>query len=217
MKGAIFDLDGTVTLTQHLHMQAYAEVLKKFGVPHPPEQDFYFAGIGGNYTFKTIFEKYGVKEFNLEECKAEKKRIYAELLKTAKIERVTGVKEFLEKLRLRGVPYALASGNRREFIESTLSSAGLQDYFPVIITNHDVKHGKPDPEIFVAAAQKIKRNPADCVVFEDAWSGVSAAKKAGMYCVGLATLVPEDFLKKAGADIVIKNFLDPKLEALWKI
>lgn len=215
MKAAIFDLDGTITLTQQLHMQAYATVFKKFGVPHPAEQDFYFAGIGGDYTFKTIFEKYGVKEYDLEECKAEKRRVYSELLKKAKIEVVPGVKEFLDMLRAKYMPYALASGNRREFIDHTLQAVSLLDYFPIIITNHDVKHGKPDPEIFLVAAQKLGIAPKDCVVFEDAWSGVTASKKAGMYCVGLTTLVPEEFLKQAGADLVVKNFKDPRLKTLF--
>lgn len=216
MKGVIFDLDGTLTLTQHLHEQAYAAVFKKFGITYTRGEDFYEAGIGGDHTFRIIFEKHGVKDFNLEECKAEKRRIYGELLKNATIEPVPGVKEFVEKLRAKNIPYIVATGNREEFARYTLEKAGLDQYFSLLITNRDVKSGKPAPDIFLAAAEKLGLAPADCIVFEDAWSGVTAAKKANMFCVALETLAPKEFLIKTGANLVIKDYFDPQLEKLFQ-
>ncbi len=215
MKGAIFDLDGTLTLTQQLHERAYASVFKKSGITYLASEDFYYAGIGSDYTFKHVFESHGVTNYDLARCKEEKKRVYEELLKHEEIKLVPGAKEFLEKLRKRKIPFAVASGNRIEFVKKILSSAAILDYFKVIITNNDVKHGKPDPEIFLTSSAKLGIAPRDCVVFEDAWSGISAAKKSGMYCVALETLVPRDFLKKAGADITVEDYFDPALDALF--
>lgn len=221
LKGVIFDLDGTIALTQQLHELAYAAVFKKFGIDYTRSEDFYEAGIGGDHTFKVIFGKHGVQNFNLEECKTDKRNVYAEILEGAiqnnEVKPVSGIGEFLRYLQTAGIPFIVASGNRFEFVEKTLLAVGLREYFTDIITNKDVKRGKPDPEIFLTAAKRIKCSPVDCMVFEDAWSGITAAKKAGMYCVALATLGSEEILFKSGADLVIRDYFDPRLKTIFDL
>lgn len=205
-KGALFDLDGTLTLTQQFHQRAFAKMFQKFGIQFTPEDDFYYAGSGSSKTFPGVFAKHGVKNFDLEQCAEEKREFYEELLAKEEIKAVPGVKKFLNALLRDNIPFMVASGNRKEFVEQILHAAGLKKYFPEILTNHDVAHGKPAPDIFLEGAKRLKVAPKDCVVFEDAFSGIKAAKAAGMYCIGLATGAPAELLRKAGADFVIQNF-----------
>src|SRR5262249_53862262 len=98
---------------------------------------------------------------------------------------VPGLRQFLENYR--AVPKALASNAQPENIDFLLDRAGLRQYFQVVIQGEQVQHPKPHPEIYLRAAQLLDVNPVNCVVFEDSYSGVEAAFRAGMRIVGVST------------------------------
>lgn len=98
----------------------------------------------------------------------------------------------LQRLRDAGVPCSVGSSTPRENLRTALELTGLSPYFQAYTGAEDVSRGKPDPEVFLAAAMKIQRNPSTCVVFEDAHVGVAAARAAGMKVVAVTTTHPAE-------------------------
>jgi len=102
-----------------------------------------------------------------------------------------------------------SSGTHRK-IDFNLEESGLSSYFETIISCEDVKRGKPEPDLFLAAAEKLETPPENCMVVEDSLYGVEAAKRAGMKCIAVTTSFPEEELKKA--DIIVDNLMEVPLE-----
>ena len=119
---------------------------------------------------------------------------------------VLGIIEFLQKLNKQKFPTALATSSRKTISDYVLENFGIRKYFNHIITGDDVTRAKPDPEIYLKAANNLKIKPFDCIVFEDSISGVEAAKKAGMKVI----LVMTSHTKKEipNVDLAIKDFTD---------
>lgn len=208
IKGLIFDLDGTVTLSQQFHTQAFAEVFKKHGLNYTAEDDARYSGRGAHCTFPEFFKENGITltQEQVEQYSAEKRAVYDELIKKNSILTVPGVEKFLERQKTRGMQIAMSTGNRIESSEIILGKAGLQKYFPIIVTNRDVEKSKPAPDIFLKAAEKLGLKPEECIVFEDAVNGVQGAKNAGMRCIALKTTTDPEKLLGAGADHLITDF-----------
>jgi beta-phosphoglucomutase-like phosphatase (HAD superfamily) len=119
---------------------------------------------------------------------------------------VPGVLTFIVELSERGIPKAVATGASPRSVRQFLEGLGLTDHFPVVVTADDVSRGKPDPEVYLTAADRLGVAPESCLVFEDSLAGISAALAAGMSCVGLTTAHTEAELKGAGAACVIRDF-----------
>ena len=119
---------------------------------------------------------------------------------------VPGVIAFVDTLRARAVPLAVATSARRSDTVELLGPLGLLDRFDAIVTAEDVTRGKPDPEVYVQAAQRLGAAPDGCLVFEDALVGVQAARGAGMRVIGVATAYEPDDLVGAGAESAIVTF-----------
>lgn len=208
-KGLIFDLDGTLTLTQQFHFQAFAAVFKKYGMNYTFEEDIKkYSGKGGHYTFPEVFASHGrpITPEQTEQFVQEKKEIYDRIINKSPIDPVPGVKTFLEKIKNRGLPMIIASGNRAESIDLILRKAGIREYFKEFVTNQDVKKPKPNPDIFLKAAEKLNLQPRDCIVFEDAINGVNAARAAGIRCIGITSDIKKERLLTTGADFAVASY-----------
>ncbi len=208
IKGLIFDLDGTVTMTQQFHAQAFAEIFKKHGLTYTPQDDARYSGRGSHCTFPEFFKENGITltPQQVEQYSAEKRELYMKIIKDAPIQNVPGVEQFLKKQKNKGMSIAMATGNHIEPAKLLLDHVGLQEYFQYIVTNKDVKNSKPAPDIFLKAAEELKLMPEECIVFEDAVNGVEAAKNAGMKCIALLTTTPREKLLAAGADHIVKSY-----------
>jgi HAD superfamily hydrolase (TIGR01509 family) len=121
-----------------------------------------------------------------------------------------GAIELLEAVKQRGTPVALASNSSGEFVRRTLTTAGLDGAFAVIVTADDVVHGKPAPDIYLEACRRLGQPPASCIALEDSPPGVAAAHAAGMYVIGVpylpAIALPE-------ADLLAATLEDPAVHA----
>jgi beta-phosphoglucomutase len=120
---------------------------------------------------------------------------------------VPGIRDFLE--RYRNIPKAVASNAEPANVDFLLDEGGLRSYFPVVLNGHQVSHPKPDPEIYLLAAELLHVEPAGCIVFEDSYSGVEAGRAAGMKVIGLSTT--HDYLP--GAELTVDNFRNGDLYA----
>jgi len=140
---------------------------------------------------------------------ADKEELYRQMLGDRIDEiLVPGVRQFLE--RYRQVSMGLASNAERENIDFLLDRAGLRGYFRAVVDGHQVRHPKPDPEIYLRTAKILNIAPVNCIVFEDSYSGVQAARAAGMRVVGVSTTY-EDL---PVSTITIDNFLGGDL-SIW--
>ncbi len=141
-----------------------------------------------------------------------KEELYRELVRASRIEPLPGVRGWLGEIAAAGIPRAVASSTHRLNIETVLEVIGLRDCFTEIVSAEDVTRGKPDPEVFLNAAERLHFEPTRCVVFEDAQVGIDAARAANMRVVAVATTHRAQDL--AGADFVVERLDRLRLEQL---
>ncbi|MDH6429724.1 beta-phosphoglucomutase [Paenibacillus odorifer] len=204
MKGAIFDLDGVIVDTAKYHYLAWASLADELGFKFTEEDNERLKGVSRMRSLDILLEVGGLEFEEAEKlAMAEKKnRLYVEYIsRLEESELLPGVKEYLTGLRSRGIGIALGSASKNaEFI---LNKLNITDLFDAVVDGNKVSLAKPDPEVFLIAAQEIGLQPDECVVFEDAEAGVQAGKAAGMKVVGIGK--PE-VLKEA--DLVVKGLYE---------
>jgi len=179
IRALIFDCDGTLADTMPLHLQAWQEMMAKFGGVITPREFWEFAGVPTKVIINTLNERHGTK-VPLEIALIEKERLYFEI-----IHQVQPIAQVVDVAMLyRGkLPMAVASGGERYVVERTLLTIGIHDMFDAIVSADDVEHGKPSPDIFLESARRLKVEPEHCLVFEDADLGLQAASRANMRAI----------------------------------
>jgi beta-phosphoglucomutase family hydrolase len=147
-----------------------------------------------------------------------KEALYRDIVRERGIEALPGVAEFLRRLKEAGVPFSVGSSTHRENIDTILGVLGVTGLFSGIVTAENVKQGKPHPDVFLKAAEAIGRRPENCVVFEDAFVGIEAARAGGMKVVGVATTHPLGDLESKVDRVVhrLDELSVGDLLALWK-
>ena len=177
----IFDMDGVLLDSEPLHYEAVRLILEEQGVEFPIEDYFRYLGTTLTSTWDDLCERYPIAMY-FEQFEA---RYNADVLKQyqAGAPLIRGARGLVEQLRNAGVPIAVASSSHREWVEAALTGAGLRDYFDQTTAGNEVSMGKPSPEIYLKAAEKLGFDPANCVAIEDAPAGVESAKAAGMSVV----------------------------------
>ena len=188
-KGVIFDLDGVICSTDDLHYQAWKEIADICKIPFDRKVNNRLRGVSRMESLEIILS-YSQEDWTLEqkELLAEKKNArYRELLGTLSEEDILpGVPETLQELRARGLKLAIGSSSKNTDV--ILERLGLAEWFDAVAGGKQIVRAKPDPEVFLLAAEKLGLPPADCLVVEDAQAGVQAAYAGGMdvACVGPA-------------------------------
>ena len=208
-KGFIFDLDGTLALSQDIHYLAYSRVFSEYGVKYAKMEDqTKYAGKGAEKTFKAVFARHGkpLTSNEVQKFATKKRDLYMQLIENTDVDEVPGIKKFLKTANEKGIKVIIATGSRHEAAKIILEKTNLTKYFDKVLASTDVKNSKPAPDIFLKAAEELKLKPEDCIVFEDATMGILAAKEANMYCIGLATGLSKEELEKAGADMTINDY-----------
>lgn len=210
LKGVIFDMDGTLTLTEGMHYRAFAQVFKKYGIDFGPEEEITeYAGRGSRFTFTDVFQKRGkkVSPEEIEKCMQEKKDLYKKIVQSEGLPLVGGVLEFVKMVHEKGLKKIIATGNSdMSAVRFILEKTGLSEYFPDVLLTSEVANSKPAPDVFLEAAKRLGLKTDECVVFEDSINGVSAARSAGIRCIALETTTKKEDLLKAGASVVVKDY-----------
>lgn len=193
--GYIFDLDGTLVDSMPLHFRAWRTALRQYGAPSHVFRWAEFNAHGGMAAADIVQDlnhTYGL-HMPPAEVAAEKRALYARFVETEQLPTIRETVDLVRSLRARGIPYAIGTGSALPGALSTLRAAGIEELFSLIITPDDVAHGKPAPDIFLLAAERMGVPAAECVVFEDAEPGLLAAAAAGMQSVRvLPALVPDE-------------------------
>ena len=186
-KGAIFDMDGLLFDTERLFRDSWIEMAKQFGQIPQPDFPAAVAGTSGEGMRDVIHRYYpGVDARAFQEgCIART----AEIIRQGPPEK-PGMREILDFFQERGIRIAVASSSSREMILNNLHRAEIEFYFDVIVSGDEVSRGKPEPDIFLLAAQKLGCAPEDCYVFEDGLNGVRAGIAAGCTAIMIPDLFP---------------------------
>lgn len=205
IKGIIFDLDGVLVFTDKFHYQAWKTIADDMGIYFDEEINNRLRGVSRMDSLEIILEKYEGKTLTTAEkaSLAEKKnQVYRELLKTMTAEDVTDeVRETLKQLREDGFKLAIGSSSKNaKFI---LEKVNLMEAFDAISDGTNITKSKPDPEVFVKAAEFLGLNAEECAVVEDADAGIDAAKAGGMCAIGIG-----EAAKYERADVHIGKFSD---------
>ena len=196
IKAVLFDMDGVLVESEEYITLAGMEMFREKGVEVQFEDFKEFTGMGENRFLGGVAKKHGV-DFNVEKDKARTYEIYGELVK-GKLEPLNGVREFIDRCRSNNLKIAVATSADRIKMEINLEEMGIpESEFDATINALEVENKKPDPEIFIKAAGKLKQDPANCLVIEDAVSGVEAALEAGCRCLALTTSFTKKELQKA--------------------
>ncbi len=178
-QGFIFDCDGTLADTMPMHYQAWMRVLARHGVDFSEHEFYHLGGTRTPTVVEILNARYG-KHMVVEQVVQEKEIIFKNLLPGVKPLQV--VVDFARD-RFGVHPMAVASGGLRHLVIDTLKILDILHMFPVIVAAEDVVHGKPAPDMFLLAAERMGVPPEKCLVFEDAPPGIQAARAAGMSCV----------------------------------
>lgn len=210
INACIFDLDGVLVDTAVYHYKAWRRLANELGFDFTEEENEELKGVNRLKSLELILGWGGVQKTSEEiELLAEKKNEwYLEMIASMQPEELLpGSREFLEELKAEGIKIALGSASKNAKI--ILDKTNISHLFDAIVDGNMVKASKPDPEVFLLGAKLLNMDPKECVVFEDAISGVEAAIAGGMKVIGVGE---KEVLEKA--DVVISSLAEMTFDKL---
>ena len=210
----IFDMDGVLVDSNPFHLRKWMDLLQAHGIPfNEQELPKVIMGPCNDWIFRRYLGEDLTRE-QLDELGEELEiNFRREIRPHARA--FPGVRRFIEECHAQGIAMAVASAAIAKNVNFLISALGLRDYFRALLTANEITHPKPDPEIYLKAADKLGVSPAACVVFEDSFVGIQAAKRAGMKCVALAsTFTAEDLRRETHADLIVPSFEAVSIQTL---
>jgi HAD superfamily hydrolase (TIGR01509 family) len=203
-KGVVFDFDGVIVDSHPVHIRAWKKFLESMGRAVSEEQlQFVLDGRRRDDILRHFLGE--LSDDKLVEYGHRKEQIFRN--EATDVRAIDGLLNFLDDLDAAQLILSIASSGSRGRLEFLLRQLDLRRRFRVVVTGDKVAHGKPDPALFLKAAQDSGVEPFELIAFEDAVSGVKAARSAGMRCIGIAQLDRASILLDAGANHVVPDFL----------
>lgn len=205
----IFDMDGVMVDSEPYHYRADGEIFAILGLDLGRQERDQFLGISASDMYAYLINRYKLIQTPEELLNLDISLRKQHLLPPRTfLEPLPGLIPLLERLKALQIPLAVASSSVQELVLPILASTGTEHFFDQIITGDQVCRAKPNPEIFLLAAQKLKIQPEKCVVIEDSANGIRAARLAGMRCVGYA---PRKKNRTGEADVTVSHFDEIRL------
>jgi HAD superfamily hydrolase (TIGR01509 family) len=178
-QAAVFDMDGLLLDTERVCMQAFRDACGVLSLPMLEEVYLGIIGCNAEGIERVIRNGYG-KELNYPQLRTEWTKRYHPIIEQQAIPKKEGVIELFDWLKAQKIPIAVATSSHKKQAVAKLKLSGLSNYVESLSTGCEVSKGKPDPEIFLLAAQRLNTSPQHCLAFEDSSNGVRAAIAAGM-------------------------------------
>jgi beta-phosphoglucomutase family hydrolase len=191
----IFDMDGTIVDNMAYHTKSWLEFFARRGKTY--DADAFFRETAGAQGREILRERLGadVPDEQIAVLALEKDALYRDMYGPHRAA-IAGFEAFVTEADARGIQLAVATSAPPLNIVFTLDELDLRRHFHAVVGAADVKHGKPHPDVFLKAAEKLGVDPSECIVFEDAPMGVEAARRAGMRAVAITTTLPFDAFRE---------------------
>jgi beta-phosphoglucomutase len=200
-RAVLWDLDGTLVDSEEFHWRSWRDTVRAEGIALTYEQ--FLASFGQrNDRILPAWLGADVEAGRVRRIGDEKEGEFRRLAEVHGLTPLPGAREWLSALRAAGWKQAIASSAPRENVEMMLRVAGIEGFFDAIVSADEVSIGKPDPQVFLRAAEKVHVPPSRCIVVEDAAAGIEGARRAGMRSIGVTKNVPLD------ADVFVRSLAD---------
>ncbi|MBN1799223.1 MAG: HAD-IA family hydrolase [Spirochaetales bacterium] len=204
IRAVIFDLDGTVIDSEDNYHEADRLLLKHYGIHFTKDMKKGYIGMGNRAMMAKIIKTYSIPA-TVEQMTAVKNKLYLKLA-LANTNVFSRMLKLIKKLFAKQLPLALATGSSPEIVVKLTKLLQIKQYFKVMLSADHVGKSKPEPDLFLAAAKKLKVAPQNCVVIEDSMYGVEAAKRAFMRCIGIPSVTEKPLAPAfATADLLFKH------------
>lgn len=178
IQAVLFDLDGTLVDSMWMWKDIDIAYLARHGREYTKDLQDAIDGMSFHETAVYMKERYGLSD-SVETMKAEWNEMAMDTYRF-RVPLKPGVRQFLQKLKEKGISLGIATSNSRELTEAVLQACRIGEYFAVIRTSEEIKKGKPAPDIYLSVAEELGVKPEHCLVFEDVIPGIIAARNAGM-------------------------------------
>ncbi|MFB4391903.1 MULTISPECIES: HAD family hydrolase [unclassified Pseudomonas] len=208
----LFDLDGTLTDTDTLHLQAFRKLLYDHDGRELTQEQFnaQVSGRSNALLFADLFP--GIDADQRQALAEHKEALFREL--SPALEPMPGLLRLLEHAKRHGIGKCVVTNAPRLNAEHMLSAMGIGEWFSHVLVSDELARAKPDPLPYLTGLQCLQAEAGEALAFEDSLPGVKAAVDAGIFTVGLATTQSAERLLEAGARLVIEDYNDPRLWAL---
>lgn len=217
LRAVIFDMDGVLIDSEPEHLRIHEKMLESLGIEPSSLDHSKYIGVTTNYKWSDIKSRYDLS-YSVQELVDINRRNYFEYItsKDTIIEAIHGVDELVKNIHSDGLKLAVASSSPIDVVKTVVKGIGLEKYFNVLVSGDFVKRSKPEPDIFLYAAEKLEINPENCLVVEDSHNGSIAAKRAEMKCVGYKNINSgnQDI---SSADLIVDSFNKVQLDELKKL
>jgi HAD superfamily hydrolase (TIGR01509 family) len=202
--GVLFDWDGVVIDSSSQHERSWDLLASERGLTLP--EGHFKAGFGKKNEVIIPAMGWGSDPSLIKELADRKEELYRELVAAEGVIVLPGARELLLALKEAGIPRAVGSSTPRGNLDALFAATGLNAFFDAVVCGTDVTHGKPDPEVFLKGAAILGLAPHRCIVIEDAFAGIEAARSGGMKVVGVATTNPLSSLIESGdCDLAVES------------
>jgi HAD superfamily hydrolase (TIGR01509 family) len=212
LKAVLFDMDGVIVDSEPEYYRIEMEITKKYGIPFTKKEQKTYTGINPTIMWKELKEKYDFPQ-PYEELLSLEEKMVSEYYASDSVSIIAPSIELLKKVYSKGVLCAIASSSEKNNIMNIVKHTNIEKYVGSVVSNNDVKRCKPAPDIFLLAAKELGVEPENCVVIEDAKSGVLAANAAGMKVIGFKNINSgnQDLSK---ADLIVDDMKDITIDVL---
>ena len=209
--GVIFDWDGIIVDSRAQHEASWRRLADEERQPLPAGHFLRGFGMKNEYIIPQLL-KWTEDPADVRRLSLRKETLYREIVQETGLKALPGVESLLRTLRDASIPCAVGSSTPRVNIDFVLERLGFRNAFDAVIAAEDVTRGKPDPEVFVKAAQALGQPAGRCVVFEDTLVGIEAARAGGMKVVAVTTTNPPERL--VGADLIVERLSEVSVDLL---
>src|ERR1051326_3421053 len=201
----IFDMDGVIIDSEPVHFKIEKQIFEELKIAVSFEEHCSYVGTSSQNMWEMIIPKHGVPDQPEALVKKEHALYMNYLLNARDLHPIPGAEELIQELHKNNFKIIVASSSYREVIDIVLKKFNLSDYFMERVSGTELSHSKPHPEIFLRSAKLANSEPRECLVIEDSENGITAAKAAGMKCIGF--LNPNSGVQNLNkADALIKSF-----------
>lgn len=209
IEAVVFDMDGVIFDTENVYLDTWTKIFQKYGYKMTKDLYVTVMGRGRKNVIETFLKVYG-QYLPIMEMYREKDKQIEQAVKMGQVPTKLGALEILKYLKDSDYKIALATSAKRERAMLQLKKYNIEEVFDVIICGDEITNGKPEPEIFLKAAEKLSINPVNCIVIEDSSAGIKAAYKAKMTGIHVEDLkeADEEILKYCHKNF--KNLLEIK-------